>query len=300
MMWQPSCTLAVLRERAQFLLQIRQFFLARDVLEVDTPLLCRGVATDPFLQAFRIQDRFLQTSPEFAMKRLVAAGSGPIYYLGKAFRKAEVGARHNPEFTMLEWYRPDWTQAQLISEVDALFQELLHTPPAEITTYQALFEQVFDLNPHTASVEALQRVAGNSPQLDKDGYLDFLLTHHIEKNLGKTCPQVIIGYPQSQASLAKIENGVAQRFEFYYQGVELANGYHELTCAKEQRQRFEVDLQQRQQFNQELLPVDETLLAALPFLPPCSGVAVGVDRLLMLKLQEKDISNVLPFAWERA
>lgn len=320
--WQPSAKLETLRFRAKFLQSIRDFFAKKEVLEVDPPLLSQGVATDPLLHAFRIETNphrkkpyFLQTSPEFAMKRLLAAGIGPIYSLGKAFRRDEVGGKHNPEFTMLEWYRPGWDHLALIEEVDTLFQALLNCPPANTVTYCALFEKYFDIQPHLATPKSLKAIAVTKgwavkeDNYDRDGWLDLLLTHGIEPELGDTAPTVIIDYPASQASLAKIRTlkdgnrtfEVADRFEFYYQGKELANGYHELICSQEQRQRFLTDMQQRQQKQLEALPIDERLLAALKFgMPASAGVAVGVDRLLMIKLGISKLEEVLPFAWHLA
>lgn len=322
--WRPGASFDNLRARAQFLQQIRDFFAKREVIEVDTPILMKGVATDLGLEAFAVpcsdegSFRYLQTSPEFAMKRLVAAGSGPIYYLGKAFRKGEVGKRHNPEFTMLEWYRPEWNHLQLIEEVQALMQALLDCQSAKIYTYQQLFEKYFDLNPHLATPVQLQDIALEqgwisetslqSLVLDRDGWLDLLLSHGIEPHLGQTRPVVIIDYPASQASLAKtrtinavVPYEVAERFEFYFKGMELTNGYHELTCPKEQRRRYELDIQNRKnQGHFSQLPLDNALLQALRSFPVCAGVAVGIDRLLMIKLNEMNIEKVIPFAWERA
>lgn len=320
--WQPSASLTRLKQRADFLGAIRQFFANRQVMEVDTPLLCQGVATDPGLQAFSVQVsskplfRYLQTSPEYAMKRLVAAGSGPIYYLGKAFRAAEVGRKHNPEFTMLEWYRPGWDHVALIAEVDALIQSLLATQPALIVTYAALFQHYFAIQPHVADITTLQAVAiekqwvreDDLPVLDKDGWLDLLMSHGIEPYLGQEQPLVVTDYPASQASLAKTRSvpgdqpyQVAERFEFYFKGLELANGYHELCCAKEQAERFQEDLAKRKMLGLSQLPIDFYLLAALQAgFPPCAGVALGVDRLLMLKVAEKEIAKVIPFKWESA
>lgn len=313
-----------LRDRAEFLKNIRSFFERQQVIEVDTPVLYTGVATDPGLEAFAVPCgsqsefpfRYLQTSPEYPMKRLLAMGSGPIYYLGKAFRKGEVGAKHNPEFTLLEWYRPGWDHWQLIEECEALFNTLLGWGKAESHTYQSLFESRFNLNPHLATVGHLQQVAlsnhwvrqSDLPDLDRDGWLDLLLTHGIEPQLGQSGPAVVVDYPASQASLAKtrlVEEVspyyVAERFEFYYRGIELANGYHELTCAIEQRRRFEEDLEKRKVLGLSQLPIDHALLAALSNgFPECAGVAIGVDRLLMLKLDETHIAKVLPFAWEQA
>lgn len=323
--WQPSASLSRLKERADFLRDIRLFFAKRHIMEVDTPLLCQGVATDPCLQAFAVNVkntsqpplfRYLQTSPEYAMKRIVAAGSGPIYYLGKAFRFEELGKKHNPEFTMLEWYRPGWDHLALIAEVDTLMQHMINTSPAMVTTYAELFLKHFKINPHLAEKSELQAIAQQNQwagendflDLDKDGWLDLLMSHGIEPHLGQTEPLVVTDYPASQASLAKtrIIDGpnpylVAERFEFYFKGIELANGYHELSCAKEQAQRFEEDLQKREAQGLAQLPIDQYLLGALQAgFPPCAGVALGVDRLFMLKAGEKDIANVIPFGWNNA
>ncbi|MBS0288236.1 MAG: EF-P lysine aminoacylase GenX [Proteobacteria bacterium] len=313
MSWQSCATLETLRERANFLQAIRHFFEKRNVWEVDTPLLCQSTVTAPHLQSFALGDRFLQTSPEYAMKRLLAMGADAIYYLGKVFRQEEVGSRHNPEFTMLEWYRVDWTHWQLIEEVDALFQALLGTPRAKIYSYHELFFTYFDINPHLIDINTLQTIALNQgwvdalPDMDKDAWLDLLMSHGIEPHLGKREPTVVVDFPASQASLAKtrrIENAtyhVAERFEFYYQGVELANGYHELADANELRARFNEDNHKRKTLGLNTIPIDEALLAALKAgLPPCSGVALGVDRLFMLKTGKKHIKEVLAFDWQRA
>ncbi|MFI4937690.1 MAG: EF-P lysine aminoacylase EpmA [Candidatus Berkiellales bacterium] len=319
--WQPTATIKVLQKRSDFLRAIRNFFFERGVIEVDTPLLSTGIATDPFLHSFALPDqsgkiRYLQTSPEHAMKRLLAAGSGSIFYLGKAFRQGEMGVRHNPEFTMLEWYRPGWDHWQLAEEVAELFQFLLDCDQPKPTTYHDLFARHFKINPHTATSEELKNIALSKKwidqnhllDLDKDGWLDLLLTHGIEPSLGKDQPTVVFDFPGSQASLAKTrtvegENPyeVAERFEFYFKGMELANGYHELSDPAEQLKRFENDLAKRKVLNLPSLPIDHALLAALTSgLPPCAGVAVGVDRLLMLKLKANHIKEVLPFAWEQA
>lgn len=313
MKWQPSATIGALRERAKFLQCIRQFFDERGLMEVDTPLLSQSVVTAPHLASFHINGRYLQTSPEYAMKRLLSAGSGSIYYLGKAFRQEEVGKRHNPEFTMLEWYRIGWDHLQLIEEVDALLQTLLGTQKAQVITYAALFQQYYGINPHLETITQLQQIAiaegwidrAHLPEMDKDGWLDLIISHGIEPYLGQPQPTVVIDFPASQASLAqkrKIDGyEVASRFEFYYGGVELANGYHELGCAKELKLRFQEDLEKRKSLGLCELPIDEALLSAMEAgFPPCAGVAIGVDRLLMLKLQEKNIANVLPFGWENA
>jgi elongation factor P--(R)-beta-lysine ligase len=322
MTWMPSATNEVLQQRAAFLKEIRSFFEKRGVMEVDVPLLYSGVATDPYLEAFAVSCgnegnvRYLQTSPEYLMKRLLAAGSGPIYYLGKAFRKGEIGAKHNPEFTILEWYRPEWNHIQLINEVERLLFELLGSEVAEQYTYKGLFEARFKIDPHIVATNELKDIAllhgwanrDPAPNLDRNSWLDLLFTHGIEPQLGYTCPVIITDFPATQASLAKtrIVTGnpnyaIAERFEFYYRGLEIANGYHELTCPNEQRRRFEENLEDRKKLGYAPLPLDHALLSALSNgFPPCAGVAVGVDRLFMLKLQECNIAKVLSFAWEQA
>lgn len=322
MTWMPSATNEVLRQRADFLKEIRLFFEKRGVMEVDVPLLYSGVATDPYLEAFSVSCnseggvRYLQTSPEYLMKRLLAAGSGPIYYLGKAFRKGELGARHNPEFTILEWYRPEWDHIRLMNEVERLFYELLGCEIAERYTYQALFEARFKINPHVVPTDEIKEIAllhgwasrDPVPKLDRNSWLDLLFTHGVEPQLGYTCPVIVTDFPATQASLAKTRMvagnpnyPVAERFEFYYRGLEVANGYHELTCPDEQRRRFEENLEDRKKLGYAPLPLDHALLSALSNgFPPCAGVALGVDRLFMLKLQERNIAKVLSFAWEQA
>ncbi|MBS0288784.1 MAG: EF-P lysine aminoacylase GenX [Proteobacteria bacterium] len=315
MSWQSTATLANLQERAKFLQDIRHFFAARAVMEVDTPLLCQHTVSDVHLASFNIGDRYLQTSPEYAMKRLLAQGCGPIYYLGKAFREAELGQRHNPEFTMLEWYRPNWDHLQLMEEVFELLQVLLGIQSISVTTYGEIFAKYFNICPHQVTIETLQQLAISHqwvdkrllPEMDKDGWLDLLMSHGIEPSLGLSQPQMIIDFPASQASLAKTrympghDFEVAERFELYYHGVELANGYHELENAMVLRERFKENNQKRQKLGLPVIAMDENLLGAMQVgFGPCAGVALGVDRLLMFKLQETDIAKVLPFGWQAA
>lgn len=323
MHWQPSATIDVLKVRAQFLQKVRAYFDTRGVYEVDPPLLSDGVATDPFLNAFDVvcaspeQRRYLQTSPEFAMKRLIAAGSGDIYCLGKAFRKGEIGTRHNPEFTMLEWYRSHWDHHQLMVEVDDFVSTMVGTLPAEKTTYRALFEKYFGINPHQVSLATLQDLAcarnlvsqQDMPELSKDGWLDLLMSLCIEPSLGKERPLIVSEFPASQASLSQTREisdadqsyWIAERFEYYLDGMELANGYHELSCPKEQQSRFEEDIQKRRERQLPELPLDRLLIAALAAgFPSCAGIALGIDRLLMYHQKAKHIAEILPFVWERA
>ena len=291
------------------------------MLEVETPILSAAAVTDPHIESFAIKDpqygkpRYLHTSPEFGMKRLLAAGSGSIYQLCKVFRQGELGRRHNPEFTLLEWYRLDFDHQQLMTEVNELVRELLDgyltLGDTQRLTYRDVFLQYAGLDPHTASTRELQAkveergidVTGLS-DTDKDAWLDLLMTHTVEPALPRDCPVFIYDYPASQAALARIRPNdppVAERFELYIYGMELANGFHELTDAGEQRQRFEVDNRARLAAGLAPMPVDARFLAALEAgLPDCAGVALGLDRLVMLATGAKSISEVLAFDADRA
>ena len=307
--------------------RLRCFFAEKDVLEVETPLLSAAGTTDPQIHSFETryegpgaaQGRplYLTTSPEFAMKRLLAAGSGPIYQICKAFRQGEAGRLHNPEFTLLEWYRPGFDHFQLMDEVEALVTELadgrLPDVSAKRMTYAELFQQHLGLNPHTASTEALAQCAEGFPALagisglDRDGWLDLLMSHVIQPCLGLGGLTFVYHYPASQAALARINqspadvSAIAERFELFYQGVELANGFHELTDAREQRARFEQDLAHRRVQALPPIPIDERLLTALgEGLPPCAGVALGLDRLLLVFNGLTRLSDVISFPFSRA
>lgn len=315
--WRPTASLENLRLRARVLAAIRAFFSERGVLEVETPILSSTTVTDPHLHSFTTcytgpgapQGRTLclQTSPEFAMKRLLAAGSGPIYQLGKVFRNEEAGRRHNPEFTLLEWYRPEFDLAALMSEVETLVSLLIGAPRAERLSYADAFDRHAGINPHAATVAELKDCAliqniSEPPGLDdsdRDGWLDLLLTHVIEPQLGIGRPTFIVDYPPSQAALARVRPGnpaVAERFELYINGIELANGYHELGDAGEQRRRFDVDRAKRHAAGLPDILSDERLLAALQHgLPDCCGVALGVDRLLMIAVKSQTIDEVMAF-----
>lgn len=301
---------------------IRAYFCRAAVLEVDTPVCSRSGVTDPALESFTVRytgpgaasgrDLFLHTSPEFPMKRLVAAGSGPIYQICKVFRNGEVGRYHNPEFTLLEWYRPGFNHHQLMDEMERLIQSLLpSTLPVERVSYADLFGHYLAIDPHTATVTQLHQCALdhqlpgadtlNLP--DADGWLDLLLTHLIEPELSKgLC--FVYDYPASQASLAKLSDGtpvVAERFELYIDGVEMANGFHELSDGDEQRQRFQQEQEKRLALGLPVVPMDERLLEALEAgLPDCSGVALGIDRLLMHITGADHINQVIAFPLERA
>ncbi len=310
--WRPSCTLSALQARAGLLRRIRAFFDRQGVLEVDTPLLAPTTATDPHLHSLSVtldgRQQYLQTSPEFAMKRLLAAGSGPIFQLGKVFRADESGRWHNREFTLLEWYRPGFDEHALMAEIEALVRESIgqgeRLGPARHVRYRDLFRDELGVDPMEASVDELASLASRRIDVgdlrqDRDGWLQLLFSHCIEPSLRGLV--FVEQFPASQAALAQLVedadgDAVARRFELYVDGVELANGYYELSDGDEQRRRFEQDNRQRRAVGLPEMPVDEALLAALHSgLPACAGVALGVDRLLMLQLGAGHIHEVLPF-----
>ncbi|MHA7840894.1 MAG: EF-P lysine aminoacylase EpmA [Gammaproteobacteria bacterium] len=322
--WQPTATLTHLRQRADILRKIRQFFYHRGLLEVETPTLCSATVTDPYLYSLstevtkapgETQTLYLQTSPEYCMKRLLAAGSGGIFQLCKAYRDDEMGIHHNPEFTMLEWYQPDFNHHQLMDDMDALLQTVLPCGAAERVTYGELFRRYLAIDPHRCDVALLKQCAeknniiwhnaeGSQDKEDKDVWLQLLLSHCIEPHLGQEAPIFIYDYPASQAALARIRDDdppVAERFEVYFKGIELANGFHELVDAQEQRDRFCADLKKRAILNTAAVPLDEYFLAALGAgLPDCAGVALGVDRLVMLALGCDALADVLAFPLSHA
>lgn len=315
-MWQPSAPLNNLKIRAKIIKQIRDFFFAKNILEVETPLLCHTSVTDPYIQSipafFQAHPQeneikyYLQTSPEYAMKRLLAAQSGPIFQITKAFRQGEVGRFHNPEFTMLEWYRPGFDHHHLMDEMDELLQLILKKNPAERKTYAELFQSFFKINPHEAQVEQLKNIADDfnlqveGDIQDKDTWLNLLMSYQIEPQLGQDKPCFVYDFPASQAALAKIIDGVAARFEVYVNGIELANGFYELQDAKEQRKRFENNLLERKKLGLPDLRIDENFLAALESgLPNCAGVALGIDRLIMIAADATRIGDVISFDFKR-
>ncbi len=321
--WRPSASLQTLRARAGLLASIRDFFRQAGVLEVETPACSRFGATDPAIESFTTRytgpgaaqggERYLQTSPEFPMKRLLAAGSGPIYQLCRVFRNGELGRLHNPEFTLLEWYRPGFDHHALMDEVSGLIQSLSPDPLSqERLSYAEAFQRHLRIDPHSASAGELrdcaigEGIAGadSLPLEGRDAWLDLLLSHLIEPHLGVGGMTFVYDYPASQAALARVHPGsppVAERFELYMSGVELANGFHELTDAGEQRRRFQQDNQRRLAQGLPMVPVDEHLLAALEAgLPACAGVALGVDRLLMVLQRIPHIEEAIAFPQERA
>ncbi len=320
--WEPAATHDVLRLRARLNAAIRGFFAQRGVLEVETPVLSVAGNTDPNIASFPLEfsgrtdgaprTRWLRTSPEFALKRLLSAGVGDCYELGRVFRDGEVGGRHNPEFTMLEWYRIGWDHHRLIDETTALVACALALVNRHATferiAWRDLYRQRLELDPITASITQLQNALGdlrvNADGLGRDDWLDLLLTHRLQPGFDHDVMIVMHDYPATQAALARVRAGdppLAERFELYLGPLELANGYHELTDADEQRRRFEQDLSIRRLRGTVTPPLDEGLLQALDAgLPPCAGVALGVDRLLMAMLDTNQIADVLAFPFDRA
>ncbi|WP_192459284.1 elongation factor P--(R)-beta-lysine ligase [Musicola keenii] len=319
--WQPSAPIANLLKRASIMKEIRRFFSDRGVLEVETPALSQATVTDIHLFPFQTRfvgpgaadgiELYMITSPEYHMKRLLAAGSGPIYQLCRSFRNEESGRFHNPEFTMLEWYRPHYDMYRLMNEVDDLLQQVLECESAEMLSYQQAFQRHLAVDPLSADKAQLRDVAEKlgvgdvaCQEEDRDTLLQLLFTVGVEPHIGRDKPAFVYHFPATQAALAEIsteDHRVAERFEAYFKGIELANGFCELTDSHEQRQRFEQDNRKRAARGLTVQPIDEHLLSALSAgIPPCSGVALGVDRLIMLALNAESIGDVIAFTVERA
>jgi lysyl-tRNA synthetase class 2 len=314
--WRPTASIEALRLRAGLLQGMRRFFAGRGVLEVETPALCAIAATDPGVASLRstvdgVLTVYLQSSPEPAMKRLVAAYGVPIYQLCKAFRDGERGSLHNPEFTILEWYRPGWDHLTLMAEVEDLLDTLLGTGPGRRVSYREAFLRGAGCDPFVDSLRSLRRRTvelgldpASAGSLDRDGCLDYLFSAVVQPALSGPRLVFVHDFPPSQAALARIRQGdppVAERFEAFLDGIELANGYHELADPVEQRRRFLGDLARRRARGLHEPPVDERLLAALAAgLPACAGVALGVDRLVMAATGATRIDGVLTFPLERA
>ena len=319
--WQPSASIANLLKRATILTEIRRFFADRGVLEVETPAMSQATVTDIHLVPFETRfvgpgaaegkTLYLMTSPEYHMKRLLAAGSGPIYQMGRSFRNEEAGIHHNPEFTMLEWYRPRYDMYRLMNEVDDLLQQVLDCNSAETLSYQQAFTRHLNVDPLSADKAELREAAAKldlsniaDTEEDRDTLLQLLFTMGVEPHIGRDKPAFVYHFPATQASLAEIsteDHRVAERFEVYYKGIELANGFRELTDGREQRQRFEQDNRKRAARGLPQHPIDNNLLDALEHgMPECSSVALGVDRLIMIALGATSLSDVLAFPVTRA
>jgi lysyl-tRNA synthetase class 2 len=309
-----------LQLRARLYELVRVFFSARQVLEVETPVLSAAGNTDPNMQGFSTTfnghvdagacERWLRTSPEYPLKRLLAAGVGDCYELGRVFRNGEAGGRHNPEFTMLEWYRLGWDHRRLMQETIVLVEAALalvqRRAEVRITTYRQLFLDELGIDPLRASIDELRALAafGIGPEgLGRDDWLDLLITHKLQPAFPRDRITVIHDYPASQCALAKIRPGdppLAERFELYLGRYELANGYHELNDAAEQRGRFERDNAVRRERGLREIPLDENLLGVLDAMPACAGVALGVERLLMCLADTDAIADVLAYPFAQA
>lgn len=318
--WRPIASMQMLQTRAKLLRSIREFFWQRDILEVDTQALSLTSISDPYIEVLttsakclgKEQTYYLQSSPEFAMKRLLAAGSGCIYQMSKVFRKEENSKRHGIEFTLLEWYRLGLDDWQLMAEVEELIISVSQDASlrCEYKSYQDAFLTYADLDPFEAELSQLQQLADQHTEYgldetNRDALLDLIFNALIEPKIGFERPCFIHSYPASQAALAKTKQDfdgleTAKRFELYWRGMELANGYHELTDGQEQARRFDRDNQLRMAQGKAVRAQDNNLLGALTAgLPNCAGVALGIDRLLMVLSQSQDIQEVMPFAKER-
>lgn len=315
----PTAGWPALRLRDELLRKLRAFFHERGFIEVDTPLLSADVVVDRHLEPFAVdvpsagvtRRMWLQTSPEFAMKRLLAAGGEAIFQVTHAFRQEEQGPLHNPEFTMVEWYRRGDGLQEGMALLDQLAGILLARGRANLMTYQAAFERYAGIEPHGASVAALTEAARQHgvsvPESlgdDRDAWLDLLLVELVQPNLGRDQPVIVFDHPSSQSAMARVRRGppdVAERFELYIDGLELANGYHELLDAEELRRRNRENNERRVASGKPLLPVKSRLLAAMESgLPGCAGVAMGFDRVVMLAAKAATISDVIAFPFDRA
>ncbi|MCO6046467.1 EF-P lysine aminoacylase EpmA [Aeoliella sp. ICT_H6.2] len=293
-------TSAILKRRAELLANVRQFFSDRGFTEVATPRVDVEIIPELHIDPFEAPGLgYLQASPEMHMKRLLCAGSGPIFEIAQCFRRGERGKLHRPEFTMIEWYRPGDDMQAGMGLLDELLQQMLGTPTATRTSYREAFQRSVGIDPHTAPLEQLQKKAGEVLD-DRDELLNLLLARHVEPALGSGAPELLYHYPASQSALAATTIDeqavqVAERFELYHGGVELANGYHELTDPVELRERLAIANEGRTEFGRPTLPLPEMLLAAMtdPGMPPCAGVALGFDRLLMLAVGAESIDEVV-------
>ena len=311
--WQPTASAENLQARARLLRDIRSYFFGQAVMEVETPLISTAGNTDPEIRSIRTDGGgYLRTSPEFPLKRLLATGSGDIFELGRVFRAGEAGRNHNPEFTMLEWYRTAYGYHQLMDEVAALVihcgQGKFDNWSQQKLSYKQLFQQHLDLDPFTADIDELTNAAKkhgiSDIELNRRQWLDLLISHFIQPDLPENCLTFVYDFPADQAALANIRQDappVAERFELYLGRTELANGYQELTNAAEQQQRFEYENTQRENRGEPVYKMDEHLLAALTHgLPECAGVALGVDRLLMAICGAESLDEVVAFPFSRA
>lgn len=312
-MWKPSASMETLHKRAEIMNNVRAFFNGRGYLEVETPSLSPFGTSEVHLSSIAStvngKPYFLHTSPEYAMKRLLASGSGPIFQLARVYRDEELGRWHNPEFTMLEWYSLDIDHHDLISEVDEFLQTILKTPALQKITYRDAFLQSCDVDPFTASLNEFKNIlihhelanVFSADESDRCAYLYLLMSHIVEPYLAKfDMPIAVYDFPKDQASLAIVSGEYAHRFEIYYRGLELANGFHELCDPVLQRERFRADNEERMQKGLAPSLLDTNFLSALESgLPACSGIAVGIDRLIAIALKAKSLAEVMAFDFSR-
>ncbi|MFI3256261.1 MAG: elongation factor P--(R)-beta-lysine ligase [Psittacicella sp.] len=318
-MWEPNLSIELLKSRNKFIKEVRNFFDKRDILEVDTPILSSYGVTDVNLNTFstfynspynsKYKTLYMITSPEYHMKRILAKYNIPIYQVTKVFRNEEEGVKHNPEFTMLEWYRPGFDMFDLISEIEDLMKDTIKISKVELMSYTEVFEKYFNIDPISCDINILKEEAlkynysSLNPQ-DRDSLLEFLFSIHIEPKVGNIHPIAVYNFPATQASLARVDPNnslLANRFEIYYKGVELANGFNELTNYKAQLERFKKDNIKRSELNLPEIEIDINLIEALKSgMKQVSGVAIGLDRLIMIALDKKSISEVLSFPIDKA
>lgn len=316
--FQPTCTLSDWKLRQDLLKRVRSFFDEKNILEVESPSLSNACGTDAHLDYFETKEepaRYLMTSPEFHMKRLLAAGFGDIFQIAKAFRYGEKGFRHNSEFTLIEWYREGFQMEDLMAEVEDLCSTILgYEVKAKRTTWIEAFRNYAKVDPFCQNLMSFVYVCeknnvpvpGNFKAFSREDWWDYIMVMVIEPYLGKDKPEFLVAYPPTQAALAETfvgEDGLiwAKRFELYIENMELCNGYQELTDAIEQEERFKQDLLLRERLGKTLPKIDNLFLDALRHgMPSCSGVALGLDRLFMLALKKMQISEVLLFPDERA
>ena len=324
--WKPSASMSALKERAGLYKNIRSYFYRENVMEVETPMLSDAATPDVYIDSFQCdfkpiggdcsQPRYLHTSPEFAMKRLLAAGSGDIYSMGRVFRNGEVSNRHSPEFTLLEWYRLGIDEHKLMDDITCLLNYINPSITVARYSYKHIFQELVGINPHTISFDNLKILAEKKidPQLkilERNDYLDLLFSKVIETALSAEVSNSLSGvfiydYPAGMSALAKINSDkdgyeVAARFELFLNGIEIANGYHELIDSHELLNRFKAEQHKREHRKFPIYPLDHRLLDALKHgIPDCAGVALGIDRLLMLMLKTNEISDVLAFDFKSA
>ena len=324
--WKPSASMMALRERAGLLKAVRHYFDSNGVMEVETPMLSSAATVDVYINSFSTEYKpiggdslktlYLHTSPEFPMKRLLAAGSGDIYSLGRVFRNGEAGGRHNPEFTMLEWYRVGMDQQRLMDDVSALLSSICNFSEVRRCSYGEIFQEKLNVNPYTIPDEELdqlvqQRIDPGLTGLDRNDCLDLLFSKFIEPELGAQKDSKLEGvfiydYPASMSALARLSTNakgekVSSRFELFINGTELANGYHELLDGEEQQKRFESEQDKRSERGFDRYPYDQRMVNSLKHgMPDCAGVALGIDRLLMLVLGADTIAEVIAFDFSRA